>query len=190
MPSVPPPQARRRWQARRRRGRARPGKQATGIVDWTHPRSIGGGGPAGEVTGERRRRRSGGAPAGTRTAVREGTGLNHMLHGELPWDLGKALGRSPGLESRRRGELDGGGPAAAAGTRVLANMWLGLINKRLGEVLWSTRQSLGTWVSEDGDWKGVHTGRRQWRTTVTRVEARAREGWPGLAYKRGGGRLG
>jgi hypothetical protein len=67
--------------------------------------------------------------------VREGAGLNHMLHGELPCDLGKALGRSPGLENRRRGELDGGGPAAAAGTRVPANVWLGLINKQLGEVL-------------------------------------------------------
>jgi hypothetical protein len=106
-----------------------------GIVDWTHPRSIGGDGPAGEVTGERRRRSSGGAPAGTQTAVREGAGLNHMLHGELPCDLGKALGRSPGLENRRRGEFDGGGPAVAAGTRVPANVWLGLINKQLREVL-------------------------------------------------------
>jgi hypothetical protein len=75
--------------------------------------------------------------------VREGAGLNHVLHGELPCDLGKALGWSPGLENRRRGELDGGGPAAAAGTRVPANGWLGLINKRLGEVLWCTEGSLG-----------------------------------------------
>jgi hypothetical protein len=67
--------------------------------------------------------------------VREGAGLNHVLHGELPCDLGKALGRSPGLENRRRGELDGGGPAGAAGTRVPANVWLGLINKQLREVL-------------------------------------------------------
>jgi hypothetical protein len=78
---------------------------------------------------------SGGAPAGTRTAVREGVALNHVLHGELPCDLGKALGRSPGLENRRRGELDDGDLAANAGTRVPVNMWLGLINKRLGEVL-------------------------------------------------------
>jgi hypothetical protein len=168
----------------------RPGKQVTGIVDWTHPRSIGGGGPAGEVTGERRRRSSGGAPAGIRTAVREGAGLNHMLHGELPCDLEKALGRSPGLENRRRGELDGGGPAAAVGTRVPANGWLGLINKQLGEVLWCTEGSLGAWMSEDGYWKVVHTGRRKWRTAAARVEARAREGQPGLAYKRAGGRLG
>jgi hypothetical protein len=43
-------------------------------------------------------------------------------------------------------------------------------------------------VSEDSDWKEVHTGRRQWQTAAARVEARAREGRPGLAYKRAGGR--
>jgi hypothetical protein len=52
------------------------------------------------------------------------------------------------------------------------------------------RGELRCLVSEDGDWKGVHTGQRQWRTTVARAEARAREGRPGLAYKRAGGRLG
>jgi hypothetical protein len=96
-----------------------------GIVDWTHPRSIGGGGPAGEVAGEWRRRRRRGAAAGTRTAVREGTWINHVLHEELPCGLGKALGRSPGLEDRRRGELGGGGPAAAAGARAPASRPLG-----------------------------------------------------------------
>jgi hypothetical protein len=132
---------RQRWQAHQRRGGARPGKQVMGIVDWTHPRSIGGGGPVGEVTDERRRRSSSGAPVGTRTAVKEGAGLNHVLHGELPFDLGKALGRSPGLENRQRGELDGGGPAAAAGTRVPAIAWLGLINKGLGEVCDAQRRA-------------------------------------------------
>jgi hypothetical protein len=83
--------------------------------------------------------------------VREGAGLNNVLHGELPWDLGKALGRSPGLENRRRGELDGGGPAAAAGTRVPAIVLLGLPNKRLREVLWCTEGSLGAWMRENGD---------------------------------------
>jgi hypothetical protein len=122
--------------------------------------------------------------------VREGTGLNHVLHGELPCDPRKALDRSPDLEKGRRGELDGGGPAAVAGTRVPVNVWLGLINKRLGEVLWCTRKSLGAWVREDGDQKRVHTERRQWRAAAARVEARAREGRPGLAYKRVGGRLG
>jgi hypothetical protein len=132
----------------------------------------------------------GGAPAGTRTAVREGAGLNHVLHGELPCDLGKVLSSCLGSGNRRRGELDGGGPAAAAGTRVPAIVLPGLLNKQLGEVLWCTRKSLGAGVSEDGDWEGVHTGRRQWRTAAARVEARAREGRPGLAYKRAGGRLG
>jgi hypothetical protein len=65
-------------------------------------------------------------------AVRERPGLNHVLHGELPCDPEKALGRSPGLEKRRRGKLDGGGPTAAAGTRVPAKVWLGSINKWLG----------------------------------------------------------
>jgi hypothetical protein len=82
-----------------------------------------------------RRRSSGGAPAGTRTAVREGAGLNHTPHGELPCDLGKVLSGCLGSGNRRRGELDAGGPAAAAGTRVPAIVLLGLLNKRLEEVL-------------------------------------------------------
>jgi hypothetical protein len=125
--------------------------------------------------GGQRRRSSGGAPAVTRTAVREGAGLNHVLHRELPCDPGKALGRSPGLEKRRRGELDGGGPAAAAGTRVPANVWLSLIDKRLGEILWCTERSLGAWVREDGDRKRVHTERRQWRAAA-RGKVRVRAG--------------
>jgi hypothetical protein len=96
---------------------------------------IGGGGSAGEVSGERQRRSSGGAPAGTRTVVRERTGLNHVLHGELPCGLGKMLGGRLGLEDRRRGEFGGGGPAAAAGARAPTIVRLGLINKQLGEVL-------------------------------------------------------
>jgi hypothetical protein len=55
-----------------------------------------------------------------------------VLHGELPCDSEKALGRSPGLEKRRRGELDGGGPVAAAGTRVPAKVWLDSIINRSG----------------------------------------------------------
>jgi hypothetical protein len=70
--------------------------------------------------------------------VRKRPGINHVLHGELPCDLEKVLGRSRGLEKRRRSELAGGGPAAAAGTRVPANGWLGSNNKQLGEVLWYT----------------------------------------------------
>jgi hypothetical protein len=45
-------------------------------------------------------------------------------------------------------------------------------------------------VSENDDWKGVHTGRRQWRTAMARAGARARKGRPGLAYKRKGGQFG
>jgi hypothetical protein len=96
---------------------------------------IGGGDSAGEVTGERRRRSSGGAPAGTQTAVRERTGLNHVLHGNLTCGLGKMLGGRLGSEDRRRGELGGGGPAAAVGAQAPAIVRLGLINKQLGEVL-------------------------------------------------------
>jgi hypothetical protein len=61
--------------------------------------------------------------------------LNNVLHREPPCGLGEALGRSPGAEDQRRGELDGGGPAAAAGTRALTIVRLGLINTRLGELL-------------------------------------------------------
>jgi hypothetical protein len=70
--------------------------------------------------------------------VRGRPGLNHVLHGELPCDSKKVLGRSRGSEKRRRSDLDGGGPAAATGTRVPANGWLDLHNKQLGEVLWCT----------------------------------------------------
>jgi hypothetical protein len=96
---------------------------------------IGGGGSAGEVAGERRRRRRGGATAGAQTAVRKGAVLNNVLHWELPRGLGKMLGRSPGAEDWRRGELVGGGPAAAVGARTPVIVRLDLINKRLGELL-------------------------------------------------------
>jgi hypothetical protein len=45
------------------------------------------------------------------------------------------LGRRLGSEDRWRGELGGGGPAAAAETRAPAIVGLDLINKRLGELL-------------------------------------------------------
>jgi hypothetical protein len=122
--------------------------------------------------------------------VREGPGLNHVLHRELPWDLGKALSSCLGSGNRRRCELDDGGPAAAAGTRVPANVGLDLINKQLREVLWCTREGLSAWVREESDQRRVHTERRQWRTAAARVKTRAREGRPGLAYKRARGQLG
>jgi hypothetical protein len=96
---------------------------------------MGGGVSAGEVTGERHRRRSGGEPAGTRTAVRERTGLNHVLHEKLPCGLGKVLGGRLGSEDRQRGEFGGGGPAAAAGAQAPVIVRLGLNNKWLGKVL-------------------------------------------------------
>jgi hypothetical protein len=39
--------------------------------------------------------------------------------------MGKMLGRSPGAEDRRRGELGGGGPAAAAEARAPVSRQLG-----------------------------------------------------------------
>jgi hypothetical protein len=102
--------------------------------------------------------------AGARTTVREGAMLNNVLHQESPCGLGKVLGGSLGAEDRRRGELDGGGPAVAAGAQPPAIVRLGLINKRLEELLWCTRERLGAWVGEDVDRKGVRIGRRQWRT--------------------------
>jgi hypothetical protein len=82
-------------------------------------------------------------PAGARTAARGRTGLNHVLHEELPCDLGKMLSSCLGSKDRRRGDFGGGGPAAAAGAQAPAIMLLGLINKQLGELLGCTRKSLG-----------------------------------------------
>jgi hypothetical protein len=123
---------------------------------------------AGEVAGERQRRSSGGAAAGTRTTVREKVMLNNALPWELPCGPGKALGRSPGVEDRRRGELGGGGPAAAAGTRAPVIVRLGLINKRLGELLGCTRKSLSTRGSGGIDWREVHTDGANAGTAVVR----------------------
>jgi hypothetical protein len=67
--------------------------------------------------------------------VKVGAVLNNVLHRGLPCGLGKTLGRSLGAEDRRRGELSDGGPAAAAGARAPVIVRLGLINKRLGELL-------------------------------------------------------
>jgi hypothetical protein len=67
-----------------------------------------------------------------------------VLHGELPCDLGKMLSSCLGSEDRRRGEFGDGSPAAAAAAWAPAIVQLGLINKRLGELLECTRKSLGT----------------------------------------------
>jgi hypothetical protein len=94
------------------------------------------------------------------------------------------------LEKRRRSELDGGGSAAAAGTRVPATGWLVLNNKQLGEVLWYIGKSGSPWLREESDWNMVLTERRQWRTAAARVGTRAREGRSGLSYKRSGRSVG
>jgi hypothetical protein len=95
--------------------------------------------------------------------VKIGSGLNHVLHRKLPCGLGKMLGRRLGSEDRQRGELGGGGLAAAAEARAPAIVRLGLINKQLGELLWCTRKGSGACGGEGVDWRVVRTGRRQWR---------------------------
>jgi hypothetical protein len=71
-------------------------------------------------------------------AVRGWPGLNHVLSRKLPCIPRKVPGKSRSLEKWRRSELDGGGPAAAAGARAPAKGWLSMINTWLGEVLWFT----------------------------------------------------
>jgi hypothetical protein len=94
--------------------------------------------------------------------------LNNALPRELPCGLGKTLGRPPGTEDRQRGELGGGGPVAAAGTRAPAIVQLGLINKQLGELLGCTRKSLGAHGGEGVDWRDVRTGGANGGTAVAR----------------------
>jgi hypothetical protein len=123
-------------------------------------------------------------------AVKTGVGLKHVLHGKLPCGLGKTLGRSPDSEDRRRGELGGGGPAAVARTRAPAIMRLGLINKRLGELLGCTRkaQELVGMRASTGGRCAPAAPMAEWRwLRLMRVCARSDQG---LAYKRAGGRLG
>jgi hypothetical protein len=95
--------------------------------------------------------------------VKTGAGLDHVLHGKLPCGLGKMLGWHLGSEDWQRGELGGGCPAAAAEARAPAIVWLGLINNRLGELLWCTRKGLGACGGEGVDLRVVRTGRRQSR---------------------------
>jgi hypothetical protein len=54
--------------------------------------------------------------------MREKPGLNHVLHGELPCDPEKVLGRSQGLEKRRRSELDGGGRGGSGSGEWVAQL--------------------------------------------------------------------
>jgi hypothetical protein len=91
---------------------------------------------------------------------------------------------------KRRSELDGGGPAAAAEARTPANGWLSLINTWLEEVLWFTGKGWSSWVCEEINWSTVLTERRQWRTAAARqARVRARDGEDRLISAREG-RLG
>jgi hypothetical protein len=80
-----------------------------------------------------------------------------------------------GAEDRRRGELGGGGQAAAAGTQVPTIVRLGLINKWLGELFGCTRKSLSARGSGGVDWREVRTGGANGGTAVARAHAHARE---------------
>jgi hypothetical protein len=100
--------------------------------------------------------------------VREKEMLNNVLPRKLPCGLGKTLGRPPGAEDRRRGELGGGGPAVAAGARAPAIVRLSLINKQLGELLGCTRKGLGTRGGEGVDWREVRIGGANGGTAVAR----------------------
>jgi hypothetical protein len=94
------------------------------------------------------------------------------------------------LQKRRRSELDGGGPAAAAEARAPVKGWLSLINTWLKEVLWFTGKGWSSWVREEIKWSTVLTERRQWRTAAARQgRVRARIGEDRLISAREG-RLG
>jgi hypothetical protein len=90
--------------------------------------------------------------------VKKGAVLNNVLHRKLPCGQGKMLGRSLDSEDRRRGEFGNGGLAAATGARALAIVRLGLINKRLGELLWCTRKSSEACGGEGVNGRKVCTG--------------------------------
>jgi hypothetical protein len=185
-PRFPPHRTRRRWRARRQRGEARGGKQAAGKCDWPYPRSIGGGGSAGEVAGERRRRSRGGAATAARTVVKIGAWLNNVLHGKLPYGLGKVLG---GPWAWRIG----GGASSAMAVRRRPQK-LGL--RRVGSLVRPTRGCASSVGARRGSGRaqvarkvdGVMSSprRRQWRTMVLGGGARARAAGPKTSlYTRG-----
>jgi hypothetical protein len=110
--------------------------------------------------------------------------LNNVLHRELPCGLGKMLGRSLGAEDRRRAEFVSAGPEAAAGARTPAIVRLGLINKRLGELLRCTRKTLGACGGEGVDERKVCTGDANGGRRGSVADARVREDWPGAGFYR------
>jgi hypothetical protein len=156
--------------------------------DWPYLRSICGGGSAGEVTGERRRRSRGGAAAEARTAVKIGAGLNNVLHGQLPCVLGKVLGGSLGSEDR------GGGGVSSATVIRRRPRKLGL--RRAGSLVrpirecassvYARRGSRRAQAAREVDGAMSSPRRRQWRTAELGGGVRARAAGPrtGL-YTRG-----
>jgi hypothetical protein len=116
--------------------------------------------------------------------------LNNVLHRELPCGLGKMLGRCLGSEDRRRSELVGGGPAATAEARAPAIVRLGLINKRLGELLWCTRKSSEACGGEGVNGRKVCTGGANGGRRGSVADARSHEERPGWVFIDAGGRLG
>jgi hypothetical protein len=87
-------------------GKAWGGKQAGRECDWPYPRLIGGGGSAGEVTGERRRRSRSGAV---------GAAWPWRAQRMAPREWGREAVRHKGVHSARTG---GPRPASACGTAV------------------------------------------------------------------------
>jgi hypothetical protein len=122
--------------------------------------------------------------------VKKGAVLNNVLHRKLPCGLGKMLGRSLDSEDRRRGEFGNGGPAAATRARTPAIVRLGLINKRLGELLWCTRKSSEACGGVGVNGRKVCTGGANGRTVELGWRcARAKEPL-GRVFIDAGGRLG
>jgi hypothetical protein len=81
------------------------------------------------VAGERRRRASGGAAAGTRIPARTGAELVHVLHGQLHGGLGDVLRWLVGSGDERGAETVDGCPVATAGALAPVSRWLGQANK-------------------------------------------------------------
>jgi hypothetical protein len=85
---------------------------------------------AGAVAGERWRRGRGSTVAAARSPVKGQAWLSNVRRTELLGVQGKVLGGSTGLESRRKGELGNGYPAAAAGARALTSRKVSQDNTR------------------------------------------------------------
>jgi hypothetical protein len=83
---------------------------------------------AGAVAGKRWRQGRGSTAAEARSPTKGQAWLSNVRRTELLDVLGKVLGGSTGLESRRRGELGNGYPAAAARAQAPASRKVGQDN--------------------------------------------------------------